>query len=111
MLKIRRNKAMSIKKQFLKTRPICKVTFRLSKEDTTNADSFHIVGEFNDWNKLSTPMKKLKNGSFTITLDLKQNAEYQFRYLIDKQSWNNDAEADKSVPSGFSGSQNFVVSV
>jgi hypothetical protein len=56
-------------------------------------------------------MKKLKKGSFTITLDLKQNAEYQFRYLIDKQSWNNDAEADKSVPSGFSGSQNFVVSV
>lgn len=102
---------MGIKKQFLKTRPICKVTFRLSKEDTENADAVHIVGEFNNWDKLNTPMKKLKNGSFSITLDLEQNSEYQFRYLIDKQTWINDAEADKFVPSGFSGSQNFVVSV
>lgn len=102
---------MSIKKQFLKTRPICKVTFRLSAEDADNADSVHITGEFNRWNKLHTPMKKLKNRSFTITLDLEQNAEYQFRYLIDKQTWINDSEADKFVPSGFSGSQNFVVSV
>jgi 1,4-alpha-glucan branching enzyme len=102
---------MSIKKQFLKTRPICKVTFRLSTEEAKNADTVHITGEFNDWNKLNTPMKKLKNGSFTITLDLEQNTEYQFRYLIDKHSWINDTEADRLVPSGFSGSQNFVVSV
>ncbi len=102
---------MGIKKQFLKTRPICKVTFRLSKEDAENADAVHIVGEFNNWDKLNTPMKKLKNGSFSITLDLEQNSDYQFRYLIDKQTWINDAEADKFVPSGFSGSQNFVVSV
>ncbi|MBC2715730.1 MAG: glycoside hydrolase [Desulfobacteraceae bacterium] len=102
---------MSIKKQFLKTRPICKVSFRLLKEDVKNAKSVHITGEFNDWNKLETPMKKLKNGSFTITLDLEKNNEYQFRYLIDKQTWINDAEADKYVPSGFTGSQNSVVSV
>jgi 1,4-alpha-glucan branching enzyme len=102
---------MSIKKQFLKTRPICKVTFRLSAKEAENADSVHITGEFNNWDKLNTPMKKLKNGSFTITLDLEQNTEYQFRYLIDKQSWINDTDADKLVSSGFSGSQNFVVSV
>jgi len=102
---------MSIKKQFLKTRPICKVTFRLSKEDARNADSVHIIGEFNNWNKLNMPMKKLKNGSFSITLDLEKSNEYQFRYLIDEQTWINDSEADKSVPSGFSGSHNFVVSV
>ena len=102
---------MSIKKQFLKTRPICKVTFRLSKEEVNNAKSVKIVGNFNEWSKTKTPMKQLKNGSFTITLDLEQNTEYQFRYLIDKQAWINDMEADKFVPSGFSGSQNFVVSV
>lgn len=102
---------MSIKKQFLKTRPVCKVTFRLSKDDVQNADSVHITGEFNGWNKLKTPMKQLKNGSFTVTLDLEKNNDYQFRYLVDKQIWINDAEADKYVPSGFSGSDNSVVSV
>ncbi len=102
---------MSIKKQFLKTRPICKVTFRLSKEDANNANDVHIAGEFNDWIKPGTPLKRLKNGSFSITLELEKNNEYQFRYLLDKQVWINDAEADKYVPSGFIGSENSVVSV
>ena len=102
---------MSIKKQFLKSRPICKVTFRLSKAEADNADSVHLVGEFNNWSKQKTSMKKLKNGSFTITLDLDRDREYQFRYLLDKQTWINDTDADKYAPSGFAGTQNSVVSV
>jgi 1,4-alpha-glucan branching enzyme len=102
---------MSIKKQFLKTRPICKVTFRLTKEDVNNAQSVHITGAFNDWLKPGTPMKSHKNGSFSITLDLETNKDHQFRYLADQQIWINDQEADKQVPSGFAGSKNFVVSV
>ena len=102
---------MSIKKQFLKTRPICKVTFRLSKEEVNNAKSVHIAGNFNEWSKAKTPMRQLKNGSFTITLDLEKNNEFQFRYILDRQTWINDSQADKSVPSGFSGSHNSVVSV
>lgn len=102
---------MSIKKQFLKTRPVCKVTFRLSADDVENADSVYIVGDFNDWNKLQTPMRKLKDGSFTLTLDLEKDRDYAFRYLIDKQTWYNDPEADQYVSSGFSDSQNAVVCV
>ncbi len=100
---------MSIKKQFLKTRPVCKVTFRLSCEDVENADSVHLTGEFNDWNKPGTPMKALKNGAFTLTLDLEKDREHQFRYFVNKQTWINDPEADKYVNSGFSGSENFVI--
>ena len=102
---------MSIKKQFLKTRPVCKVTFRLSKEAVNNAKSVHIAGDFNEWSEVKTPMKQLKNGSFTITLDFEKNNEYQFRYILDKQTWVNDPNADKSVPSGFAGSYNSVLSV
>ena len=102
---------MSIKKQFLKTRPICKVTFRLTSEDVDNAQSVHITGEFNGWEKPGMPMKALKNGDFTVTLDLEINKDYQFRYLIDKELWINDKEADKYAESGFKGSDNSVVSV
>lgn len=101
---------MSIKKQFLKTRPICKVTFRLSREDVNDAQSVHITGEFNNWEKPGTPMKAFKNGSFTVTLDLETSKDHQFRYLLDKKIWMNDPEADKLVPSGFAGSVNSVVS-
>jgi len=51
---------LSIKKQFLKTRPICKVTFRLSKEESRDARQIFLVGDFNNWNENKPPMKPLK---------------------------------------------------
>jgi hypothetical protein len=54
-------------------------------------------------------MKKLKNGAFSTTLDLKVGREYQFRYLIDETDWVNDGEADKYVASSFPGVENSVV--
>ena len=101
---------MSLRKQQLKSKPICKVTFRLPKEAGINAEKVHIVGEFNDWNVEATPMKKLKNGSFTATLDLESGREYQFRYLVDGSKWENDRKADKYVKSPFGDSENSVVS-
>ncbi|MGD8521040.1 MAG: isoamylase early set domain-containing protein [Desulfobacterales bacterium] len=100
---------MSIKKQFLKTKPVCKVTFRIHKELGISAKTAHIVGEFNGWSFLATPMRKLKSGAFTTTLDLEQGREYQFRYLLDKKDWENDADADKFVPTPFEDSENSVI--
>ncbi|HDI59484.1 MAG TPA: glycoside hydrolase [Desulfobacteraceae bacterium] len=102
---------MSIKKQFLKTRPVCKVTFRLSRDDARDAQSACLAGDFNGWNKSGVPMKRLKNGSFSLTLDLATGKDYQFRYLIDGHTWVNDPRADRYVSSGFGDSDNFVVSV
>ncbi len=100
---------MSIKKQYLKSKPVCKVTFRLPGEAAGSAESANIVGEFNDWNIYATPMKRLKNGSFVVTLDLKPNIEYQFRYLLDDKTWENDGEADKYVLHPYGDGENSVV--
>ena len=100
---------MSIKKRFLKSRPECKVTFRLRKKAAGQADSVHLVGDFNNWETHTTPMNKLKSGAFTTTLDLKVGREYQFRYLIDETDWENDGEADKYAPTSFPGVENSVV--
>jgi 1,4-alpha-glucan branching enzyme len=102
---------MSIKKKFLKTRPVCKVTFRVAKDDAPNAKSIHLAGDFNGWDKWGTPMKRLKGGSFRLTLDFSTGKDYQFRYLIDGQTWLNDPQADGYVSSGFQDSDNFVVSL
>ncbi|MFP4225748.1 MAG: isoamylase early set domain-containing protein [Desulfobacterales bacterium] len=102
---------MSLKKQYLKTRPVCKVTFRLPPEVAKNSDSAYLVGSFNNWDTQKTRMKKLKNGSFTVTIDLPIDQEYQFRYFLDQNKWENDGEADKYVPSGISGTENSVVVV
>ena len=66
--------------------------------------------DFNDWNANATPMKKLKNGTFTATLTLRRNEEYQFRHILDGVRWENDWKADKYVLDGY-GSENSVVVV
>ncbi len=100
---------MSIKKQFFKTRPTCKLTFRLLKKDVGNAKTVHIVGDFNKWNTRKTALKHLKNGDFKIELELEAGREYQFRYLIDQSQWTNDPGADKSAPTPYPDSVNSVV--
>lgn len=91
---------MSIKKQYLKSKPVCKVTFRVAKEQAQNADTIKILGEFNAWNEATEPMKKLKSGDFTQTLNLDAGAEYQFKYFINDKVWENETEADKEAPNG-----------
>lgn len=100
---------MSIQKKFLKSKPICKVTFRLDQELAADAQEAYLVGEFNNWETSATPMQKLKNGSFKATVDLEQNKSYQFRYLIGNDAWQNDDAADRYVPSGVSFEENSVV--
>ena len=91
---------MSIKKQYLKSEPVCKVTFKLSKEAAQDAETVKILGDFNGWNKEVEPMSKLKSGEFSQTLKLDAGNEYQFRYFICDKTWANDDEADKTVPNG-----------
>lgn len=100
---------MSIKKQFLKSKPICKVTFKVTKEQANNASKISLLGDFNHWDEESGAMKALKDGSFTMSLDLETGREYHFRYLADSQIWMNDAEADKFVPSGYGDAENSVI--
>ncbi len=100
---------MIIRKQYLKTKPVCKVTFGLSAGEAGDADSVHLVGEFNGWSKTATPMKKKKGGSFSVTVDLETGREYAFRYLVDGTRWTNAENADKSSPTPFEDAENSVI--
>lgn len=91
----------SIKKQDLKTMPNCRVTFRLPKDAAPEAQNVTIVGDFNNWNITETPLKRLKNGDFKVTLELPCNREYRFRYIINANQWENDECTDKYIPSRY----------
>lgn len=98
---------LMLKKQFLKTKQVCKVTFTLPEQ--VKAETAHLVGDFNNWDEHSTPMKKAKkDGYFSITLELDKDKEYQFRYLVNGTEWHNDWNADKYVPNPFSGDNSVV---
>ena len=98
---------MAIKKQFLKSKPVCKVTFTVPAEEANNVA---VVGSFNEWNGKATPLKKLKNGSFKGTVDLDCGTAYEFRYLVDGE-YIDEQEADGSVWSDFAGANNCVLSL
>jgi 1,4-alpha-glucan branching enzyme len=102
-------RSVGIKKEYLKTKDVCRVTFRLPKVAAPSAKSVYIVGDFNNWNIHANPMKKLKDGDFTIKIELKPESEYQFRYLIDDLKWENDWNADKYVKNPYGDSDNSVV--
>jgi len=104
-----KNENKGIKKQYLKSRPVCRVTFRLPKEAAPEAHIVTIAGDFNNWNTVETQMKRLKNGDLKVTLELPRNREYRFRYLIDANRWENDWFADKYTPNPYGCDDSVVV--
>jgi 1,4-alpha-glucan branching enzyme len=72
-------------------------------------ETVYLVGDFNDWDEEATPMKRQKDGSFQIALELDKEREYQFRYLVNGSEWHNDWQADRYVPNPFSGDNSVVV--
>jgi 1,4-alpha-glucan branching enzyme len=104
---------MSIKKDYITTQIVkeCKVTFKLEKEACEDAAVVNLVGDFNDWDKMATPLKKQKDGSFKVSLILPTGNDYQYRYIINNEKWENDRSADKYASSIFEGVDNSVVIV
>jgi 1,4-alpha-glucan branching enzyme len=98
---------MAIKKQYLKSKPVCKVTFSIEAED---AKKVSVIGSFNEWNAKKAPLKKLKNGTFKGTIDLDKDNSYEFKYLVDG-AYVNDTAADSYAWNDFAGAENSVVTV
>jgi 1,4-alpha-glucan branching enzyme len=96
---------MAIAKQYLKTKPVCKVTFTVPAED---AKKVAVVGDFNNWSVKGSSLKKLKNGSFKGTFDLPKENSYEFKYIVDGE-YINEAEADRYQWNDFAGSENAVL--
>ncbi|MCF0241136.1 MAG: isoamylase early set domain-containing protein [Treponema sp.] len=87
----------------------CEVTFTVSAEAAQGASKINIAGDFNSWSSTDNTLKQNKDGSFSITLELELDREYQFRYLLDGIKWENDWNADKYIPAPYSNADNSVV--
>lgn len=98
---------MAIKKQFIKTKPVCKVTFTV---DAKEAKTASVVGDFNNWDASKGELSKLKNGSFKGVFDVNKDASYEFKYFIDGVFVNEEL-ADSFVYNEFAGTENSVLVV
>ncbi|PIE56179.1 MAG: glycoside hydrolase [Desulfobulbus propionicus] len=97
-----------LKKSYSTTGKVCRVTFKYGNPE--NAGAAVLAGSFNEWSTEAVPMKRLKDGSFSITISLQAGASYQYRYILDKSVWVNDPDADGYVANQY-GEENAVVAV
>lgn len=99
-----------LKKEYLKNKSTCKVTFTLPTEAIQGVSEVQLLGDFNNWNiAQGTKMKNSKTG-FEATLELAAGRYYEFRYLLDGNIWTNDPAADAYHATPF-GAHNSVVKV
>ena len=91
---------MAITKQYLKSKPVCKVTFSVPAAE---AEKVSVLGTFNKWGEENAlNLKKMKNGTFRGTVDLPKDSSHEFRYLID-ETFVNDEQADAFNTNEFGG--------
>jgi len=102
---------MSLEKKYLKSKPLCKVKFVAPEPLVASANSIFLAGDFNDWNFQQTKLRKHKDGRLATTLDLQTGTEYQYRFVVNGEKWENDYAADKYVPSNVCSAENSVVVV
>ena len=100
-----------LKKQYLKSKPTCKVTFSLPTFAAEGAQEVKVLGDFNNWRYEDGITMTATKGEFQAVAELETGRQYQFRYFIDQAYWENDHQADAYVPSGINGVENSVVVV
>lgn len=107
---------MPIKKQYLKSKPVVKVTYEISQETAQNAKSILLVSEHNGWAPLE--MKKFKNGKFKVVADLPIENTSGFQFIYKATAENGDEYvisadgADDYVDNGMTdGGKNAVIRV
>ncbi len=98
---------MALKKQFIKTKPVAKVTFSFEAKEATAAS---VIGDFNNWDPKAGELGKLKNGTFKGTFEVPTGASYEFKYLIDG-AYVNETEADAFQFNAFAGAENSVLAL
>ena len=97
-----------LKKRYYQGGDKCRVWFYLPAE--VGAETAFLVGDFNGWNQNADPMKKKKDGAFFTALTLEVGNEYEYRFFLDGEHWENDWEADFYKPNDL-GTENSVVKV
>ena len=96
-----------IKKQFVKSRNVTKVTFELPAD--VDADAAFLIADFTGWQPVA--FDQLKSGKWKLVQEVEPESAYQFRYKVVQdggEAYLNDPEADAYVAND-KGTENAVL--
>jgi 1,4-alpha-glucan branching enzyme len=100
----KRNMENSVKKETIKKNGK-KVEFRLSAPE---AREVFLAGEFNLWDIRSMPMKRGRDGNWSVHASL-PSGRYEYKFIADDH-WVEDSPAEELAANSF-GTQNLVLRV
>ena len=69
-----------------------KVTFVVGVEECDQPVS--VVGDFNGWDPLATPLRKRSNGTRSASVELRAGESYRFKYLAEGGRWFCDSDVE-----------------
>lgn len=101
---------MPISKCFLTSRPVCKVRFLIPASIGKKNAHIYLVGNFNRLDINKNPMRRLADGSFSLSLNLAVGQDYQYRYLFEGMVWGNNTAAGYYEYCPYAETENSVVS-
>jgi 1,4-alpha-glucan branching enzyme len=73
------------------------------------ADRINLVGDFNNWDPESLPLRQDRQANWQVEMELDAGREYRFRYLFDDSHWVYDWHADKSITDSGGGNDSVVI--
>jgi 1,4-alpha-glucan branching enzyme len=73
-----------------------------------NVDTIYLVGDFNQWNEKSHPLRRTEARDFELELEIPPG-KYRFKYLVDGVWWN-DPDAEEYAPNPW-GSEDSVIRI
>ena len=74
-----------------------KVVFSLGTGEADHQVS--VVGDFNAWDPLATPMRRRRDGTQRAKVKVRVGRVYEFKYLTDDGTWFCDPDAESEVNS------------
>jgi 1,4-alpha-glucan branching enzyme len=83
------------------------VTFTLPA--TIDAQEVALCGEFNNWSTDDIKLARNLDGPWRTIVVLEPGRSYRYRYLLDKQRWENAWHADDYVPNPYGGEDSVIV--
>ncbi len=75
------------------------IIFTLPAEALEGATEAVVLGDFNNWTPgYEFELKRQEDGSFRTTVQLEEGQTYQYRFLLNNGTWQNDYNAQDYVP-------------
>lgn len=76
-------------------------------DDTANSVS--VAGDFNDWSRLGTPLKRNGSGLWSTEIMVPRTGRLEYKFIINGQRWIEDPSNGMKAPDNFGGLNSVVV--